>query len=64
MAESIEADPASKENLDGLYLFNKKARKKLQTIREEIAHLQAKKRKEEGREIFVAGYSGRKTNRR
>lgn len=64
LAESIEQDPSSKANLDGLFLYNKKARKKLQKIREEIAYLQAQRRKEEGREVLVAGYSGRQTNRR
>jgi hypothetical protein len=62
--KGIEDDPASKVGAGGFYIYNAKARKKLDRIREEITHNMVMKKKAEGTYAAPDGYSGCKQNRR
>lgn len=63
LAKKIELDPASKEDKEGsIYLFNSKARKKLDKIQRAVYKV-ALERKARGVSVNNDGYSGRKKNR-
>ena len=66
LRRSIESDPANKGDRarDGLNLFTKAARKKLDEIDRQITHNLAEKRAAEGRPVPVDGYSGRNSKKR
>lgn len=60
----IEEDPASRSAPGEFFIYNAKARKKLDRIREDITHNMAMKRAVTGNPVSCDGYSGRKQNRR
>jgi hypothetical protein len=62
MIRSIESDPSNKG--DDFYLFSKKARKKLDSIRLQIAYNIRESKIARGESINSDGYSGRKSNKR
>ena len=64
MRERIEADPANRDQTNGIHLYLPKARRKLSDIAEAITMHMADRRAEEGRRVATDGYSGRKQNRR
>jgi hypothetical protein len=64
LGKKIELDPASKEDKEGsIYLFNSKARKKLDKIQRLVVHKVTLERKARGISVNDDGYSGRKKNR-
>lgn len=60
----IEENSANHSPPGSLWLFTPAARRKMEPINREIAHLVAEKRKLAGNPVPPDGYSGRQTNRR
>lgn len=64
MKQAIAEDPSSASKPGDLYLFNKKARAKLDKIDRQITENLRVAREEAGDPVKADGYSGRQSNRR
>jgi hypothetical protein len=62
LQREIEEDPKNKE-VDSVYLYNPKARKKLDAITLQITHNLKEDKKKRGIYVNESGYSGRGKNR-
>jgi hypothetical protein len=61
----IEDDPANKNTEKGsIFIYTKKAMKRLDKLRWEITYKLIDKKKENGTFVETGGYSGRKCNKR
>ena len=62
--KSMREDPLNKNTDGGIYLYNKKTRKKMDEISRAITMHLEDKRIAKGDPVVFSGYSGRQTNRR